>query len=410
MKSYKQFLVEASGKNLHMEHLEDEVLNGGVNGTRGAINFLRSLRDMLAGNNKEAVNVTVKWDGAPAAVAGIHPNGKFFVDYKSMRRPCFTQSDVDEHFGGGPLHSKMSALLEHLPKLNIPGNIFHGDVLWTDNKEKKIKTIDKEKYVTFTPNTITYAVPLNTELAKKIITAKVGIVFHTTYRTTGADDLNDLRAEFGADINQWSTHNDVWAVNADFTDLSGSATFTQSDTTKITGMLSELGKDFNKVNGRFLDNISKDNIIRTHIKTFMNTKVREGEFVDNYKRSAKDCVKWIENKMQKEVGKLKSERGRQRKQMTVDGYMKTLNGSMDQIEIIFRLMSLINNIKLFIVKKLEEVKGITNTFIKTSSGYRVTKPEGFVAIDTFDNQKGLKLVNRMEFSRINFTAEKEWDQ
>ena len=410
MKSYKQFLIEASGKNLHMEHLEDEVLNGGVNGTRGAINFLRSLRDMLAGNNKEAVNVTVKWDGAPAAVAGIHPNGKFFVDYKSMRRPCFTQSDVDEHFGGGPLHSKMSALLEHLPKLNIPGNIFHGDVLWTDNKDKKIKTIDKEKYVTFTPNTITYAVPLNTELAKKIIAAKVGIVFHTTYRTTGADDLNDLRAEFGADINLWSSHRDVWAVNADFTDLSGSATFTQSDTTKVTGMLSELGKDFNKVNGRFLDNISKDNIIRTHIKTFMNTKVREGEFVDNYKRSAKDCVKWIENKMQKEVGKLKSERGRQRKQMTVDGYMKTLNGSMDQIEVIFRLMSLINNIKLFIVKKLEEVKGITNTFIKTSSGYRVTKPEGFVAIDTFDNQKGLKLVNRMEFSRINFTAEKEWDQ
>ena len=410
MKSYKQFLVEASGKNLHMEHLEDEVLNGGVNGTRGAINFLRSLRDMLAGNNKEAVNVTVKWDGAPAAVAGIHPNGKFFVDYKSMRRPCFTQSDVDEHFGGGPLHSKMSALLEHLPKLNIPGNIFHGDVLWTDNKEKKIKTIDKEKYVTFTPNTITYAVPLNTELAKKIITAKVGIVFHTTYRTTGADDLNDLRAEFGADINLWSTHRDVWAVNADFTDLSGSATFTQADTTKVTGMLSELGKDFNKVNGRFLDNISKDNIIRMHIKTFMNTKVREGEFIDNYKRSAKDCVKWIENKMQKEVEKLKTERGRQRKQMTVDGYMKTLNGSMDQIEIIFRLMSLINNIKLFIVKKLEEVKGITNTFIKTSSGYRVTKPEGFVAIDTFDNQKGLKLVNRMEFSRINFTAEKEWDQ
>ena len=410
MKSYKQFLAEASGKNLHMEHLEDEVLNGGVNGTRGAINFLRSLRDMLAGNNREAVNVTVKWDGAPAVCAGIHPNGKFFVDYKSMRRPCFTQSDVDEHFSGGPLHSKMSALLEHLPKLKIPGNIFQGDVLWTANKEKKIQTIDNEKSITFTPNTITYAVPLNTELAKQIIAAEVGIVFHTTYRTSGAEDLTDLKAEFGADINLWSSHKDVWAVNADFTDLSGTATFTESDTTKVTKMLSELGKDFNKVNGRFLDNISKDNIIRTHIKTFMNTKVREGEFVDNYKKSARDCVKWIENKMQKEVAKLKSERGRQRKQMTVDGYMKSLNGSMDQIEIIFRLMSLINNIKLFIVKKLEEVKGLTNTFIRTPSGYKVTKPEGFVAIDTFDNQKGLKLVNRMEFSRINFTAEKDWDQ
>ncbi len=393
-----------------MEHLEDEIWNEGSAGADNAVKFLKGVADMLTSNVSSSHNVTVKWDGAPAICAGIHPNGKFFVDYKSMRRPCFTQSDIDEHFVGSPLHPKMSALLEHLPKLNIPGNIFQGDVLWTTNKEKKIQTIDNEKSITFTPNTITYAVPLNTELAKQIIAAEVGIVFHTTYRTAGQEDLTDLKAEFGADINQWSSHKDVWAVNADFTDLSGTATFTESDTTKVTKMLSELGKDFNKVNGRFLDNISKDNIIRTHIKTFMNTKVREGEFVDNYKKSAKDCVKWIENKMQKEVGKLKSERGRQRKQMTVDGYMKTLNGSMDQIEIIFRLMSLINNIKLFIVEKLEEVKGITKTFIRTPYGYKVTKPEGFVAIDTFDNQKGLKLVNRMEFSRINFTAEKDWDQ
>jgi len=363
---------------------------------------------MLAGHNKEAVNVTVKWDGAPAICAGIHPNGKFFVDYKSMRRPCFTQADVDEHFSGGPLQSKMSALLEHLPKLKIPGNIFQGDVLWTDNKEKKIKTIDGEKYITFAPNTITYAVPLNTELSNTIIKAQVGIVFHTTYRTAGQEDLTDLKAEFGADVNEWTKHKDVWGVNADFTDLSGTATFTKADETKITGMLSTLGKDFNKVNGRFLDSIRDDNMLKVHLKTYINSKVREGEFIDE--RLAKQAVKFIKDKLDKEVSKLKSEKGRSRKQMTVDEYLKRLNGNLDQISVVFRIMALINNIKLFIVQKLEEVQGITSTFIKTKSGYRVTKPEGFVAIDSFDSGKGLKLVNRMEFSRINFNADKDWDQ
>ena len=408
MKQYKQFLTEASGKNHHMEHLEDEVLNGGVNGTRGAINFLRSLRNMLAGHNKEAVNVTVKWDGAPAICAGIHPNGKFFVDYKSMRRPCFTQSDVDEHFSGGPLHSKMSALLEHLPKLKIPGNIFQGDVLWTDNKEKTVKTINGEKQITFTPNTITYAVPLNTELANAIIKAQVGIVFHTTYRTAGQEDLTDLKAEFGADVNLWSSHKDVWAVNADFTDVSGTATFTKNDENKVTAMLSVLGKEFNRVNGRWLDAIRDDNILKVHLKTYINSKVREGEFIDE--NLARDAVKFIKAKLDKDVAKLKSEKGRARKQMTVDEYLKKLNGNLDQIARTFRLMALINNIKLYIVEKLEEVKGLTSTFIRTSSGYKVTKPEGFVAIDSFDSGKGLKLVNRMEFSRINFTADKNWDQ
>ena len=60
MFAFSSFLTEQ--KNLHMEHLEDEVLNGGVAGTRGALNFLQGLRDMLAGNAAASVNVTVKWD------------------------------------------------------------------------------------------------------------------------------------------------------------------------------------------------------------------------------------------------------------------------------------------------------------------------------------------------------------
>ena len=86
MITFAEYLAEGTeGKNLHLEHLEDEVLNNGVNGTRAAINFLQSLRDMLAGNTKSSVNVTVKWDGAPAVFAGINPeNGKFFVGTKGV--------------------------------------------------------------------------------------------------------------------------------------------------------------------------------------------------------------------------------------------------------------------------------------------------------------------------------------
>ena len=82
MRQFRDFLLTEQ-KNLHLEHLEDEVLNGGVNGTRSAINFLQSLRDMLAGSSKSRVDVTVKWDGAPAIFAGVNPeNEKFFVGTK----------------------------------------------------------------------------------------------------------------------------------------------------------------------------------------------------------------------------------------------------------------------------------------------------------------------------------------
>ena len=201
MIGFQEYLTEGKGKNLHLEHLEDEVLNGGVNGTRSAINFLRSLRDMLAGNAQSSSMITTKWDGAPAISAGYHPNGKFFVSYKSMKKLAFTQGDVDEHYSGGPLHQKIGALLQYLPKVWAGKSILQGDVLWTDDAAKQIKTIDGIKYLTFTPNTITYAVPEDSDLAGKINSAAVGVVFHTTYTpAAGSDNLEDLDVAFGADV------------------------------------------------------------------------------------------------------------------------------------------------------------------------------------------------------------------
>ena len=410
MKTYKQFLTEASTKNLHLEHLEDEVLNGGVNGTRGAINFLRSLRDMLAGSSKSSTTVTVKWDGSPAVAAGIDPqSGQFFVAYKSMKKLCFTQEDVRQNFDG-PLQKIYSALMEHLPKLNIKSNVYQGDVLWYDDSQKKKQTIDGQKWLTFTPNTITYAVPVNSDIATTIDMAAVGIVFHTTYSTGGAETVDDLKASFGADTSSFTKHRDVWSINADFTDLSGHATFTDRETTTITSMLSEAGKTFNQINGRFLDAIAQDDKIKVLIKTYLNSKIRDGEFIRNINKTAKEVVQFIKDRLEADVAKLKTPKGRQKKQAVADGYLKLLGGNDAQLQNIFKIMGIINNAKLYIVNKLENVQGMTSTFVRTDNGYRITKPEGFVAIDRFNNEKGLKLVNRLEFSRANFNVDKNWDQ
>ena len=163
MLTFKQYLTEAKeGKNLHLEHLEDEVLNNGINGTRGAINFLQSLRDMLAGNAKRSVNVTVKWDGAPAVFAGINPeNGKFFVGTKGVFNKTpkvnYTDADIDTNHPSGGLNEKVKVALKYLPKLGIKG-VLQGDMLFTQS-DLSTETIDGVSYTTFQPNTITYAIP-----------------------------------------------------------------------------------------------------------------------------------------------------------------------------------------------------------------------------------------------------------
>ena len=121
-------------------------------------------------------------------------------------------------------------------------------------------------------------------------------------------------------------------------------------------------------------------------------------------------MKFVKDRLEKEVSKLKTPAGRQRKQEAADGYIKLLGGSDNDLKNTFKIMSIINNAKLYIVDKLENVQGMTSTFVRTDDGYRVTKPEGFVAIDRYNNERGIKLVNRLEFSRANFNVDKNWDQ
>ena len=392
MLTFKEYLTEAAGgKNLHLEHLEDEVLNNGINGTRAAINFLQSLRDMLAGHSKKSVNVTVKWDGAPAVFAGINPeNKKFFVGTKGVfnKNPKvnYTEADIDKHHSAPGLNSKLKVALKYLPKLGIK-DVLQGDMLFTQD-DFSTETIDGNPYLTFTPNTITYAVPK--ESSNKIKKAKMGIVWHTTY---SGEKLEDMRASFSANISGLTKTNDVWFSDANYKDTSGTINFNKAETDAITSVLSLAGKTFRKMTSSFMNNLMKREDIVILIKTYNNVKVREGQKISNTVKHTSDLIKYIEVKLQKNIDSVQTPKAKDAKKKIKNEIVGYLSSHKGDLRTIFDMQNLLVDAKDMIVRKLEKAKGVMDTFIRTDDGYRVTAPEGFVAIDKMGD--AVKLVDRM---------------
>ena len=413
MISFAQLNEDHAGKNLHLEHLEDEIINNGVAGGRAAINFLRSLRDMLSGSTRSSINMTVKWDGAPAIFAGIDPeDGKFFVAKKSVFNvnPKLYKSaqEIDDDLSG-TLNAKFKVALAEFSKLGIKG-VLQGDLMFTDDVDTD--TIDGTKYLTFQPNTIVYAVPVDSTLGKVINNAKVGIVWHTTY--TG-DALQDMKASFGADIKGLNKPSTVWMDDATYKDASGSATMTAKETASVTAALSSTGSTFKKINAvqlrKFL-NLQESMtgaIAGASLKTYNNSKVRAGEKITNPKLHAKGYEKWVETSIQKQIDKAKSDAGKKKYTDIQKEYVREVKKHTNNLVQIITFQNYLVDAKSQIVNKLNSVKGLTDTFIKTSNGFKVTNPEGYVAIDRVSGG-AVKLVDRMEFSFNNFTAIKAWDK
>ena len=77
--------AEEAVKNKHLEHIEDEIINHGAPGVEKALSYFNNLLDTLGGHSDEPINITTKWDGAPAIFCGTDPeDGKFFVGTKGV--------------------------------------------------------------------------------------------------------------------------------------------------------------------------------------------------------------------------------------------------------------------------------------------------------------------------------------
>jgi hypothetical protein len=409
MKTFNNFLIEA--KNTHMEHLDDMIFNEGVLGTRKAINFLRDLRDMLAGHNKSSISRTVKWDGAPAVFAGIDPrDGKFFVAKKGIfnKNPKVYKTPADVKADtSGDLQQKLLIALQEFSKLGIKKGVYQGDLMFTQG-DVSTETIDDSKYYTFQPNTIVYAVPVGSELGRKIRSASIGIVWHTTY--TG-DSFESMSASFGKNIvSKFNSVASIWQDDANYKDLSGTATFTNSETKKVTEVISRAGALFRKIPADLLNQFTTNAELQAKTKVFNNTFVRAGKPIVP-SRHVTGLMNYMHDFYQKEIDSKKTQKSKdvwiERRKSAMEVFTKY---KKKDIENIFVLLNLLVEAKEMIINKMNQASGL-GTFLRTRDGFKVTDQEGFVAIDHLSND-AIKIVNRLEFSRANFSADviKGWEK
>ena len=400
-----------------MEHIEDEVFNNGVDGARESINFMQSIRDMLSGNAQSKLDLTVKFDGAPAIFVGTDPSdGKFFVGTKGVfnKNPKLIKqlSDIALYEYKGQLASKMAIAFTELQKLDIE-NVLQGDMMFTQNDLESTE-VDGIQYITFQPNTIVYAVPARSALAQKILKAKIGIVFHTTYTGTS---LEEMGASFGADVSGLGNSDSIWYSSAEYEDKSGTVTFTKQETSVITGFLSNAGKAFRKVKtaelNSFLDfqNSLPSGVAGIKIKTYLNSLIRKGTSITGVKDHVSNYVKYVTDYAKtKTIGKVKTEKEKKENTKQRDQIIGNITQNKSTIQAVMEIYANITFAKQMIIEKLNTgAKRFPSTFVRTDSGYKVVNDEGYVAIDTIKGN-AVKLVDRLEFSYNNFNGIKNWDK
>ena len=394
-------------KNTHLEHLEDDIVNSGKVGGFNAIKFLRDLGKMLS-EPTSSIRVTTKWDGAPAIVCGRTPdNGAFFVGTKSVfakthPKLMFNDYMIDSVYSGN-LATILKECLKYFSQIGITG-VIQGDLLYI-NQTKTIKSINNQQCVTFTPNTITYAVPVDSMVGQQIINSKIGIVFHTSY--TGKN-MRSMNATFGVDTKNLNGTKDVYVSSATFEDASGAANLDTTELSKYNSLVNKAEGSLKQAS-TFLNEIKEFGqskfMMNIMFKNFMNRFIRAGVPIRDAQSTSDLFFGFYSNQLDREIASKKTKSAKDKYiKMKSDGlqFLKTNSRSL-----YFTVASYINLIeaKTFIIKKLERVKTL-GTFLRTDNGYEVTAPEGFVAIKSGN---ALKLVDRLEFSRANFTAAKDWE-
>ena len=405
MQKFQDYLVE--DKNTHLEHLEDEIINNGTKGAKTAIEFLKSIKKMLQG--KKGSTVSVKWDGAPAVFCGINPeNGKFFVATKSLFNKTpkinYTNSDISRNHGGA-LADKLKECLKHLPSLGITG-ILQGDLLFTSG-DKKTATVDGTKSIVFTPNTITYAVPIvktglfGSSLYNNIDKAKVGIIFHTSY---SGKTIAGLKAAFGASVSSLKKNKNVFFDDANYKQTG--VAFDDAEEKAFDNIIKMAEGSAYKA-GAFIDMLKKDKgplSLGIQLKTFFNTYIRQGTAITNTSKLSNNFEVYFRGRIKKEIDSKKTPAAKQKYEEILNAGLKILRPNKEGLYFAIATYITFQSAKAVLLRKLNTIQSI-GSFLRTNNGYKVTSPEGYVAIK---GSGAVKLVDRLEFSRANFNMAKDW--
>ena len=390
----------------HLEHLEDEMLNYGVEGCKAAVGFLKELRKMLGCDNSTGFMQT-KWDGAPAVVCGIDPSvDLFFVGTKSVfaQQPkiCYREFDIDKHYpDGGELNKKLKFCLKYFKDLDI-GGIVQGDLVFTPGDVKRERIHDEMLY-TFRPNTITYAIPIDHEIGKKVSSAQVGVVFHTHY--TGQDFLS-MQAVAGAKV---KSSKDVFAIDND-TPMH-KVGLNHQEEMKFDGHVSTIEKMCGTC-GDFLDELVSNTgktgdekwHVASYLKPFFNAEIKAARTINNADIAFENLYNFYYDKTTAMLDKLKTPATKAQKSKLVHNSQNYMRDNQYKFKSMLGLYKELQTVKQMVIEKLDHLETF-RTFAQTDKGYKVTGPEGYVL---HRNGDMIKFVNRLEFSYINFTLAKQW--
>jgi hypothetical protein len=409
MKSFKVYLKEEISveRNLHISHAEDLPITEGQDGLKKALSLFKNVINQLSGVSGKAVQIKTKFDGAPSLISGINPeNGEFFVGTKGVFNKLdpkinYTEKDINKNHEGAGLRKKLKVALKYLPELGMD-SIYQGDMMFTHDDLQK-KKIDGESYVTFKANTITYAVRADSELAKEIMAAKMGIIFHTKYTGTA---MANLKSSLKIDISDFKPSKNVWYRDADFEAKEKKLSVSKGD-------IQLLKKDFNDIvnmskslDKTLLDKFENDSDLQTVLMGFNNFLVRKNEyFKKNSQEKYDTLVEYIKDKFTGEVSLRKSDSGKERRTKKYKYLLDILEENKDSFLKFFQLQNDMIKLKQEIINKLNQVKSIS-TFVEKDGQLSPAEPEGFVTVS--DDGGVVKLIDRDQYSRLNFNLPKDW--
>ena len=402
MQKFQDYIVE--DRNTHLEHLEDEIINNGTAGAKTAIEFLKSIKVMLQGGEGGS-QISVKWDGAPAIFCGINPeNGRFFVGTKSIFNATpkinYTVSDISRNHGGA-LANKLAVALKYLPKLGISG-VIQGDLLFTSD-DKKNANVNGEKSIVFTPNTITYAVPVaSVSMYNRIRAAKIGIIFHTSYK---GKTIKTMKASFGASVGGLRQNSNVFFDDARYKQ-SEDPGLSKGEEKQFDAIIRMAEGSIYKA-GAFIDKIKRDQgplSLGVQLKTFFNTYIRSGTKIGNAKALTNNFEVYFVGKLKKEIDSRKTDKSKQKYKEILEVGMKILRPNRQGLYFAIASYITLQTAKKMLLGKLNSIQSI-GSFMRTGNGYKVTNPEGYVAIN---KGNAVKLVDRLVFSQANFNVAKDW--
>jgi hypothetical protein len=374
-----------SRKNIHLVHIEDTIFES----TFLPLEVFQDVYDYLTGQ-KTLTSISVKWDGAPAFVCGIHPETKkFFLGTKSVfsgKVNC-NHNDIEiNHPESAGLRTKLHTLMRYLSPLEWSG-IYQGDLLW----------IGLEGYclnhkMSFRPNTLHYLMDVKDKMPS------LGAVLHTTYL---GETMESLEAYPGAVVPKHRHVEDLFLFEPSLKGLP----FEGFDYPKFHKFQDDFQPAYVRASQYAMEVHSTcqsilEELRRPYVNQILN-KYLNHCVLNEMCANSTNFLFYLEDQFDAHIKLLKTEKGKAK--LLKEKQITLCKICTPDLITLFYYRSLLVNLKMCLVDRLN---------IESQDGVEISLPngtqcghEGFVV-----SSRGriYKFVDRDCFSKANFTAVKEW--